>query len=54
MGLLERLREWRAAKKEDQAAIDRARQEQQRSDDEPERTLSDTFGDTAGEFPPAG
>ena len=30
MGLLERLREWRAAKKEDQAAIDRARQEQQR------------------------
>jgi hypothetical protein len=51
MNLLERLKEWREVKKEDQAAIDRAQQEQQRADDEPERTLSETFGDAAWRIP---
>jgi hypothetical protein len=54
MGLFERFKAWRAAKKEDRAAIARALQEERRAGDEPPKSISDTVEDVAGEFPPLG
>jgi hypothetical protein len=54
VGLIERFKAWRAAKKEDRAAIARALQEEQRAGDEPPKSLSETVGNAAGEFPPLG
>jgi hypothetical protein len=52
MGLIKRFRAWRAAKKEDRAAIAQAQQEQLRAGDEPAKSLSETVDDVAGTFPP--
>ena len=54
MGLIERFKAWRAAKKEDRAAIAHALQEERRAGDEPPKSLSETSENTAGEFPPLG
>jgi hypothetical protein len=54
MGLIKRLRAWRAAKKEDRAAIAYALQEQRRAGDEPAKSLSETVQDVADSFPPLG
>jgi hypothetical protein len=42
--------EWRAAKKEDRAAIKRALQQGRRADDEPPKSLSETVQDVAHTF----
>jgi hypothetical protein len=52
--LIERFRAWRAARKQDRAAIARAVQQQRRADGEPVRSLSETVEDVAGEHPPLG
>jgi len=49
--LLERLRAWRASRKEERDAIAQARREQLRVGDEPERSQADAVEDVAGEFP---
>lgn len=54
MGLMGRFKAWRAAKKEDRAAIARALQQERRAGDEPSKSLSETVEDAAGEFPPLG
>lgn len=54
VGLIERFKAWRAAKTEDRAAIARALQEERRAGDEPPKSLSETVGNAAGEFPPSG
>jgi hypothetical protein len=54
MGLFERFKAWRAAKKEDRVATDRALQEERRAGDQPAKSMSDTVEDVAGEFPPLG
>ena len=53
MGLLQRLKEWRQGTKDDREAIARERDQERRADDESGRSLSDTVGDTAGQFPSA-
>jgi hypothetical protein len=50
--LLERLKERRAEKKSDRAAIARALEASRRADDEPPRSLSETVDDVAGQYPP--
>ena len=54
IGLVQRFKAWRSAKKEDRAAIARALQEERRAADEPPKSISDTVEDAAGEFPPLG
>jgi hypothetical protein len=54
MSLIKRYWAWRAAKKEDRAAIARALQEQRRAGDDPPKSLSETVGDVADSFPPLG
>jgi hypothetical protein len=51
MHLLERLKEWRASRREERDAIARAHQEQARAGDEPERSQADTVEDVANQFP---
>jgi hypothetical protein len=52
MGLVDRLKKWRAAKQEDRAAIATALQQERRAGDEPPKSISDTVEEAAGEFPP--
>ena len=52
VGLFRRFRAWRAARREERAAIARARQELMRAGDEHGRTQTDAFESAAGEFPP--
>jgi hypothetical protein len=52
--LIERFMAWRAARKEDRVATARALQQEQRAEDEPARSLSETVEDVAGEYPPLG
>jgi hypothetical protein len=52
--LIERFKAWRSARKEDRAATARALQQEQRAEDEPARSLSETVEDVAGEYPPLG
>jgi len=54
MGLFERFKAWRAAKKEERAAIALALREERRAGNEPPKSISDTVEDVAGEFPPLG
>jgi hypothetical protein len=51
VGLLQRLKDWRERKRDDREAIARERAQERRADDEQERSLSDTVGDTAGQYP---
>jgi hypothetical protein len=52
MHLWRRLRERLAEKRADREAIANARHEQMRAGDDPPKTVSETFDDTAGQFPP--
>ena len=52
MKLLERLAAWRAARKQDRAAIAAATSEMRRSDDEPRESISETVEREAHQFPP--
>jgi hypothetical protein len=54
MGLIERFKAWRAAKKEDRAAIARALHDERRAGDEHPKSLGETVENAAGEFPPLG
>ena len=54
MSPIKGFREWRAAKKEDRAAIARALQQERRAGDEPPASLSETVHDVADTFPPPG
>ena len=54
MGVLDRLKAWRAAKQEDRAAIADALEQELRAGDEPATSISDTVDDAAGEYPPLG
>jgi hypothetical protein len=53
MNLFQRLRVWRAARKEDERAIATAQQELARAGDEPTRSQEETVEDVAGSFPSA-
>ena len=54
MNPIERFKAWRAAKKEDQEAIARARQEERRAGDDPLRSQGEIVEDVADTFPPPG
>jgi hypothetical protein len=54
MRLVERFKAWRAARREEQAAIARSLQQERRAGDEPPPSISETVEDTAGQFPPEG
>jgi hypothetical protein len=51
--LWERLKSWRASRREEREALARARQEQLRAGDEPQRSQADVVEDAAGQFPPS-
>ena len=52
VGFVKRIRAWRQAKREDRAAIAKARRESMRAGDEPAPSMADTVDDVAGRFPP--
>jgi len=52
VGLVKKIKAWRQAKRESQAAIAMARQELMRAGDEPRPSMSDTVENVAGQFPP--
>jgi hypothetical protein len=54
LAILKRLRERRAEKKADLAAIATAHDEARRAGDEPERTLSDAVFETYDKYPDGG
>ena len=54
LGILKRLRERRAEKKADLAAIAQAHEEARRAGDEPEKSMSDTVFETYDKYPDGG
>jgi hypothetical protein len=52
MNPVRRFKRWRAAKREDRAAVARSAEQARRAGDEPPRSMSDTVEDVAGTFPP--
>jgi hypothetical protein len=52
VGLVKKIKAWRQAKREDQAAIAMARGESMRAGDEPSPSMEDTVDNVAGQFPP--
>jgi hypothetical protein len=51
MGLLSRLKEHRAAKKEDRAAIAREFQQERRAGDDPGTSMAEKVDNVAAQFP---
>jgi hypothetical protein len=52
VGIVKKIKAWRQAKREDQAAIAMARQESMRAGDEPRPSMEETVDNVAGQFPP--
>jgi hypothetical protein len=50
--LVEKIKAWRQAKREDHAAIAMAREESMRAGDEPRPSMEDTVENVGGRFPP--
>lgn len=52
MGLVQKIKAWRQAKREDRAAIEAARQESMRAGDEPSPSPADTVDNVGGQYLP--
>jgi len=53
MKLLQRLKGKRAEKRADRNAVARAAEQSRRAGDDQPRSMSETVGDVAGQYPPA-
>ena len=52
MGLVKKIKAWRQATREDQAAIAMVRKESMRAGDEPRLSMEETADNVAAQFPP--